>query len=121
MSLKIREALAPVMDWYQSDEHPGRNTVDIVQDVVSDLVDDRTALINAQKVAQHAQRLCKDGHPVSAFNLANDILDALGVGTVRSPTGNSAGITKDQAAELKNIFDDVVAERDEYKRRLGLA
>ena len=86
MSLKIREALEPVIDWYQSDEVPERNTLDIVQDVVSDLVEDRTALINAQRLAQNAKRLSEEGHPVSAHILATDILDALGVGAVRSST-----------------------------------
>lgn len=86
MSLKIREELDPVIGWYQSDEVPGRNTVDIVRDVVSDLVDDRAAIGNVQRLAQDAKRLCQEGHPVSAFNLATDILQALGVGAVRAPT-----------------------------------
>lgn len=50
MSIAIREALAPVIDWYQSDEHPGRNTVDIVKDVVADLQDDRKAALKLKSV-----------------------------------------------------------------------
>lgn len=90
MSLEIREALGPVIDWYQSDEIPGLNTVEIVRDVVSDLQEDRAACLKAQRLAQDAKRLCQEGHPVSAFNLATDILDALGVGAVQSPTSNES-------------------------------
>ncbi len=86
MSLEIREALGPVVHWYQRDEIPGRNTVDIVRDVVSDLQEDRAACLNVQRLAQDAKRLCQEGHPVSAFNLATDILNALGVGPIRSPS-----------------------------------
>ncbi len=86
MSIAIREALSPVLDWYQSDEVPGRNTVEIVTDVVSDLREDRAALLNVQRLAQDAKRLCEDGHPISAHNLAVQVLDAMGVGAVRSPT-----------------------------------
>lgn len=89
MSLEIREALAPVIDWYHSDEHPDRNTVDIVSDVVSDLQEDRAALINAQRIAQDARNACLEGAPISAHNLALDILEALGVGMVRSPTAQT--------------------------------
>jgi hypothetical protein len=50
MSIAIREALAPVIDWYQSDEVPGRNTVDIVRDVVADLQEDRRAALILAKI-----------------------------------------------------------------------
>lgn len=43
MSVEIREALKPVIHWYQSDEVPGRNTEDIMTDVVSDLLSYREA------------------------------------------------------------------------------
>jgi hypothetical protein len=33
--------LAPVLDWYQSDEHPDRPTLDILRDIVADLQTDR--------------------------------------------------------------------------------
>lgn len=77
MSIAIREKLAPVLDWYQSDEHPGRNTVDIVADVVEDLQTDRAAVLAAQRVALDAKRQCEAGAPISAYNLANDIISAL--------------------------------------------
>lgn len=56
MSIGIREALAPVMDWYQSDEVPGRNTVDIVRDVVADLQEDRRASLVLQKIVLAARK-----------------------------------------------------------------
>lgn len=40
---RIAEALAPVMHWYQSDEHPNRPVHEILADVVSDLQTDRAA------------------------------------------------------------------------------
>lgn len=33
--------LAPVLDWYQSDEHPEREPLDILRDIVADLQTDR--------------------------------------------------------------------------------
>lgn len=33
--------LAPVLDWYQSDEHPEREPLDILRDIVADLQSDR--------------------------------------------------------------------------------
>lgn len=60
MSLAIREALAPVIDWYQSDEHPGRNTVDIVRDVVSDLQEDRAASLLLTKIVLAARKHAGD-------------------------------------------------------------
>lgn len=60
MSLEIREALAPVIDWYQSDEVPGRNTVAIVRDMVSDLQEDRRAALILTKIVLAARR--HEGH-----------------------------------------------------------
>lgn len=37
----VREAIAPVLHWYQSDEHEDRSTVSIMEDMVSDLQRDR--------------------------------------------------------------------------------
>ena len=56
MSLEIREALDPVIDWYQSDEHPGRNTVDIVRDVVADLQGDRAASLLLAKIVMAVRK-----------------------------------------------------------------
>lgn len=55
MSIEIREALGPVIDWYQSDEHPRRNTVDIVRDVVSDLEADRKASLLLSRIVVAAR------------------------------------------------------------------
>ncbi|WP_339696024.1 hypothetical protein [Celeribacter baekdonensis] len=77
MSLDIREALEPVIDWYQSDEVPGRNTVDIVRDVVADLVEDREAILNVQRIAQDAQRRLQEGHSIDALATMNAVLSAL--------------------------------------------
>ena len=33
--------LGPVIDWYQSDEHPEREPLDIIRDIVADLQSDR--------------------------------------------------------------------------------
>jgi len=56
MSLEIREALAPVIDWYQSDEVPGRNTGAIVRDIVADLQDDRRAALILTRIVLAARR-----------------------------------------------------------------
>ena len=38
---EMRVALAPIMDWYQSDEHEPRKLADIAADAVADLQSDR--------------------------------------------------------------------------------
>lgn len=70
MSIAIREALEPVLDWYQSDEVPGRNTVDIVKDVVEDLQKDR---------ADSLRLIAAGRELVSAANLVSTQLDDGGV------------------------------------------
>ena len=37
--------LAPVLHWYQSDEHPERTPLDILRDIVADLQSDRAAAL----------------------------------------------------------------------------
>lgn len=37
----VREALAPVLDWFQSEEDAERPLVSILRDVVQELIDDR--------------------------------------------------------------------------------
>lgn len=39
---RLREALEPVLHWYQSDEQPDRPLLDIIADIVADLQVDRT-------------------------------------------------------------------------------
>lgn len=41
-------ALGPVLDWYQSDEEPDRDVLDIVRDAVADLIADRRAVLALQ-------------------------------------------------------------------------
>ena len=41
----VQAAVAPVLDWYQSDEQPPRPLAEIVADVVADLQADRTELL----------------------------------------------------------------------------
>lgn len=45
----VREALEPVIHWYQSDEHPERPLAEIVADVVADLQQDRAWVLNPPK------------------------------------------------------------------------
>lgn len=74
MSSAIREKLEPVLHWYQSDEAPGRNTVDIVEDVAADLQRDRDTVLKLQRLAQQVERECLGGAQLSALSLALDIL-----------------------------------------------
>jgi hypothetical protein len=70
MTLEIREILEPVIHWYQSDEHPGRRTSEIVKDVVADLQNDRANCL----------RLISAGRDlVTAANLVSAQLDDGGV------------------------------------------
>jgi hypothetical protein len=46
----IRQAIAPVIDWYQSDEHHPRLTVDIIKDIVADLQKDRAEVLKLRRV-----------------------------------------------------------------------
>lgn len=57
MSDEIRKALAPVMDWYQSDECDPRPLADIVGDVVADLQEDRTQALLLHRIVLTA-RMC---------------------------------------------------------------
>jgi hypothetical protein len=50
--------LSPVMDWYQSDEQPPRDPLDIIRDIVSDLQADRKAALVASSAARDALELC---------------------------------------------------------------
>ena len=73
----IREALEPVLHWYQSDEHPDRSTAEIVRDIVADAQRDRAAIISVQRIAQRTR---------DAYSLALDVLDACGVGSAPPST-----------------------------------
>ena len=45
----VREALEPVLHWYQSDEHPERPLAEVVADIVADLQQDRAFVLNPPK------------------------------------------------------------------------
>ena len=53
--------LAPVLDWYQSDEQPERAPLDILRDIVDDLQSDRSANIRMDaaltKIRDNFERL----------------------------------------------------------------
>ena len=76
----IREALEPVLHWYQSDEHPDRSTAEIVRDIVADAQRDRAAIISVQRIAQRTRDARAKGAPISGYTLALDVLEACGVG-----------------------------------------
>lgn len=47
--------LAPVIDWYQPDDQPPRDPLDIVRDIVADLQDDRAASIRFRAALEIAK------------------------------------------------------------------
>lgn len=53
----LREALEPVLHWYQSDEHPERPLLDIVADVVADLQHDRTEALQCAQMRAALQKI----------------------------------------------------------------
>ena len=57
----IREALEPVLHWYQSDEHPDRSTAEIVRDIVADLQRDRAAVVRESEGWQPIETAPKHG------------------------------------------------------------
>jgi hypothetical protein len=50
----IRQAIEPVLDWYQSDEEQPRLTVDIIKDIVADLQSDRDNILKLRNAAVFA-------------------------------------------------------------------
>lgn len=45
-------ALKPVIDWYQSDEQPPRNPIDIIRDIVEDLQSDRADCLRLRRAME---------------------------------------------------------------------
>ena len=78
----LTAVLEPVMGWYQSDEHPQRDLLEILRDVVSDLQTDRaTALagvadkrrldfMDAHPLPTEVHGGCDDGHQGTAWAIA---------------------------------------------------
>lgn len=65
--------LAPVLDWYQSDEHPDREPLDILRDIVTDLQSDRADSIALGKVrAAIGEIVCTGGEDAGVVYLSNE-------------------------------------------------
>jgi hypothetical protein len=64
----VRQAIAPVIDWYQPDEEHPRLTVDIVKDAVADLQSDRTDAASWQAVMATVERFGWDGSKGTVFD-----------------------------------------------------
>jgi hypothetical protein len=56
---KVREALVPVLDWFQSDEHEARPTLDILRDVVAELQMDRQVSLKAMEACRKFLKACR--------------------------------------------------------------
>ena len=50
---QVEEALGPVWDWYQSDEHPDRTLEEILKDMSADLQKDRRVVLEARRIVDH--------------------------------------------------------------------
>jgi len=48
--------LGPVLDWYQSDEHPERGTLEILRDIVADLQTDRAENLKSAAILANYRR-----------------------------------------------------------------
>ena len=73
--------LSPVIDWYQSDEHPSREPLDILRDIVADLQSDRAQLLamraKIRQMRDNWQKVFNDGFLDSncRAEVLNEILD----------------------------------------------
>lgn len=74
--LPIRDLLAvlePVLDWYQGDEHPEREPLDILRDIVDDLQTDREAALVVGSAAADALALC---HQIERSGCSPELTEA---------------------------------------------
>lgn len=55
----VSKALAPVLDWFQSDEHEPRPTLDILRDVVAELQMDRQVSLKAMEACRKFLKACR--------------------------------------------------------------
>lgn len=51
---KVKEAIAPVLDWYQPDEEADRPLHEIITDIVEDLEEDRADCLRMRRIAGEA-------------------------------------------------------------------
>lgn len=65
--------LSPVIDWYQSDEQPAREPLDIIRDIVADLQIDRNAALVASSAARDALALC---HQIERCGCSEELTQA---------------------------------------------
>lgn len=65
--------LAPVLDWYQSDEEAARPPMDILRDIVDDLQSDRKAALVASSAATDALALC---HQIEKCGCSPELTEA---------------------------------------------
>ena len=90
--------LEPVLDWYQSDEHPERPPLEIIRDIVADLQSDRAELLAIHaKIRQRRdnwQNVFSDG-----FLHDNGRAEALGEILEDSPANDSAVATAPQDSD----------------------
>ena len=97
--LPIRDLLAvlePVIDWYQSDEHPKREPLDILRDIVADLQSDRSEALagaadkrrldwlESHPFMAYRQRDPRNGRMYDHFTLVDEDFGASRVGIVKS-------------------------------------
>ena len=59
----MKEALAPVMDWYQSDEEPPRPLADIARDAIDDLLEDRQDALRCRRAVELLKVIGSYGEP----------------------------------------------------------
>ena len=74
--LSIRDLLAvlePVIDWYQTDEHPERDPLEMLRDIVADLQSDRKAALVASSAATDALALC---HQIEKCGCSPELTEA---------------------------------------------
>lgn len=69
-STDLLAVLAPVLDWYQSDEHPERAPLDILRDIVADLQSDRADNLQLRRTMARVRDTAiamKDSRPGSVI------------------------------------------------------
>jgi hypothetical protein len=73
---RMRGALTPVLDWFQSDEHDERPTVDILRDVVAELQSDRADVLRLRRGIQQIRDDDAVPLPLSVSAALNQLLIA---------------------------------------------